>query len=77
MPMCATVHLMRSGIKVNGKQIRRLRENAGYDATQFAGKLGITRGHVSHIETGRKNPSPSVLLAIANLLGKTVEELRV
>jgi len=67
---------MRSGIPVDGTRIRRLRENLGMDATQFADRLGITRGHVSHIETGRKRPSPSVLLTIANELDVPVEELR-
>ncbi len=56
------------GIRVNGEALRALRERSGYGQTEFASMVGIDRAYLSHIEAGRRNPSPGVAKRIATQL---------
>lgn len=52
-----------------------LRKTAGMTQEQLAKKLGVTRATVGMWEIGRNNPKAKMLLALAEALGCTVEEL--
>ena len=56
---------------------RRIRELRGFDLTQaeFASRIGVTQGHLSSLEQGKKEPGAAVLLAISREFGKTVDWL--
>lgn len=61
-------------ISTNGAAIRRARWLAGFDVTGLANAAGITQGHLSNLEAGRRNGSPQVLKRIADATGKTVAD---
>ena len=61
---------------VDGPQLRRLRENAGLSLTECAAQSSVSRSHLSEIERGIKNPSPSVCARLASTLGCAVVDLR-
>lgn len=52
-----------------GAAIRRRRLQAGLTQAELAGRAGIGRTHLSHIEGGRKNPTVVVLVHVADGLG--------
>lgn len=56
---------------------RRVRELRGFDTKQseLAEALGIAQSHVSTIERGLKEPSPTILLKIATHYGKSLDWL--
>ena len=56
---------------------RRIRELRGFDMTQeeFAGRIGVSQGYLSHIERGEKEIGAEVLLRICRKVGKSVEWL--
>lgn len=47
-----------------GERIRELRKHYKLNQKDFAKRIGISYGHVSNIETGKDNPSDSVLKLI-------------
>ena len=47
-----------------GERIRELKKHYKLNQTDFAKRIGISYGHVSNIETGKDNPSDSVLKLI-------------
>jgi transcriptional regulator with XRE-family HTH domain len=42
---------------------------------EFAGRVGLSQGHLSAIERGDKEPGAAVLLAINRQFGKSVDWL--
>lgn len=52
-----------------------LRKKAGLTQEQMARLIGIDRGFYAHIEKGRRTPSLPVALRIAQILGRSVEEI--
>jgi DNA-binding XRE family transcriptional regulator len=56
---------------------RRIRELRGFDMTQaeFATRIGISQGHLSSLERGEKEAGATVLLAISQEFGKSVDWL--
>ncbi len=57
-------------------KLRDYREKAGMTQEELANKSGISRVAVSMIETGSiKNPSSKTLLALANALGVTLDQI--
>ena len=50
-----------------GKNIRRLRKDAGYSQEQLARKLGITQGAVSQWEKDRTIPDTPFVIEMANI----------
>ncbi len=61
--------------KAIGKRIKIARIRAGITQECVADKIGITPQHVSNIETGNSSVSLATLVAIANLLYVSVDEL--
>lgn len=67
---------------INYRALRTIRQRSGFDTlTQFAQALRDEEGvdvhpdHLSNIEKGRKNASPSLLAAMARVLRVTVTTL--
>jgi len=56
---------------------RRIRELRGFDMTQveLAKRIGVTQGHLSALERGRKEAGAAVLLAISREFQKSVDWL--
>jgi transcriptional regulator with XRE-family HTH domain len=54
---------------------RRIRQLRGFDMTQdeFARRVGITQSHLSALEHGDNEPGASVLVAISEEFGKSVD----
>ena len=68
-----------SGVILSEPARGRLRkERLGRKLTlrQVADKLGLTHAMISHIETGRKNPSAQVLAALCELYRLRLEPAR-
>lgn len=61
--------------KAIGKRIKIARIRTGLTQENVADRIGITPQHVSNIETGNSSVSLTTLVAIANLLGTTMDEL--
>ena len=60
---------------VLGRQVRRLRKDAGLSQEVVAGHCGIYRTYLSRIENGTANPTVTVLAALATSLGVGVWDL--
>lgn len=60
---------------VIGKRIRRIRKQKHLSRLQLSSMVGISSGHLGHIETGSKSPSVEILINIAFSLGVSVDEL--
>jgi transcriptional regulator with XRE-family HTH domain len=58
-----------------GKRIRALRADKGWSQVEMADLLGINRGYLSELETGKRDPSLSILKTIAEGLSVTLSEL--
>lgn len=58
----------QNGVKVNGEALRIIRERTGYNGTELAERVGINRAYLSHIEAGRRDPSPAVAHKLAEAL---------
>lgn len=58
-----------------GAGLRLARQARGLSQQQLAGMAGVTRQAVSAVESGHSDPSLRVALALARVLGMTVEEL--
>lgn len=53
---------------MNGETVRALRERSGLSGTALAEVIAIDRAYLSHIEAGRRQPSPAVAKKIADAL---------
>jgi transcriptional regulator with XRE-family HTH domain len=58
-----------------GRQLRRVRQDAGLSAREVARQLEVSPSFISQIETGRSQPSVATLYALAQLLDITIDEL--
>ena len=58
-----------------GKRIKELRKGKGLTQESLAEMSGIEPSNISHIERGATKPSLPTLVAIANSLGATLDEL--
>lgn len=63
-----------------GKNIKRLRENAGFTQEQVAAKLqisgcDITRSAVAKIEVGQRHVYPDEIILLKYILSTTYEEI--
>ena len=61
--------------KAIGKRIKIARINQNMTQETVADKIGVTPQHVSNIETGNSSVSLTTLVAIANLLKVSADEL--
>jgi transcriptional regulator with XRE-family HTH domain len=50
------------------------RNSAGFSQHDLAAKAGVARATISHIESGRNNPSPGVARKIADAIGQAVSK---
>ncbi|MFF5422180.1 helix-turn-helix domain-containing protein, partial [Streptomyces misionensis] len=48
-----------------GSELRKLRENAGFTATQAGQLLGVKQNQISNMEAGRVGVSPARVRALA------------
>ena len=58
-----------------GKRIRALRSEKGWSQVEMADFLGMNRGYLSELETGKRDPSLSVLKTIADGLSISLSRL--
>ena len=56
-------------------QLRSLRRRAGLTLEAAARSAGLSPAHLSRLETGQRQPSLPMLLALARIYGTTVSEL--
>lgn len=64
-----------SALPTVGGRIRTLRESQEWTLTAFAQSVGVSKGHLSKIETGHQMPKVVVLLAISEELGVPMNAL--
>ena len=57
------------------KNIKRMRENAGYTQTELAKNAGVSQAAIAFFERGTKMPSVAALCGIADTLHCSVDEL--
>lgn len=58
-----------------GKRVSSLRRKHGWTQVEMAEALGIDRSYLSEIETGKKDPSLTVLKTLADGLELTLSQL--
>jgi transcriptional regulator with XRE-family HTH domain len=58
---------------MNTMTLTIIRKNKGYTSDKIAHKLGISRGHYSHLELGTRNFSNELLEKTASVLGIGVD----
>jgi molybdate-binding protein/DNA-binding XRE family transcriptional regulator len=63
------------GPATSGSRLRLARQARGFSQQQLAGMAGVSRQAVSAVESGLSDPSLRVALALARVLGMTVEEV--
>ena len=61
--------------KAIGKRIKIARIRTNLTQETVAERIGVTPQHISNIETGNSRVSLTALVAIANLMGVSVDEL--
>lgn len=66
---------MELDFKAIGKRIKIARIKKNFTQEAVADRIGITPQHVSNIETGNSSVSLPTLVAIANMLSVSVDEL--
>lgn len=57
------------------RNVRNARERLGWSQEQLAEQSGIHRTYLSGVERGRRNPTVTVLAALANALGTSPSTL--
>ncbi|MFV0132557.1 helix-turn-helix domain-containing protein [Streptomyces sp. HMX87] len=62
-------------VSVVAPQLRALRRRAGLTLEAAARAAGLSPAHLSRLETGQRQPSLPMLLALARIYGTTVSEL--
>ena len=58
-----------------GQRVKKIRKERGIRQTELADALGISYQYMSMIETGKRQLSLALLVALANALGATTDEL--
>lgn len=54
---------------INGEALRAIRERSGWTITGLAAAVTIGRSHLSNVEAGRRQLSPTKARLIADVLG--------
>jgi transcriptional regulator with XRE-family HTH domain len=72
-PDSAQVH--SSPQKAFGKRIRELRQAKGMTQEDLADRCGLFRTYMSRIETGKANPTLTMIHALADSIGVPVQAL--
>lgn len=58
-----------------GRSIKRMRKSRGLSQEKLAEKLGCSTGHISAVESGRADPSLTLITLIASIFRMPVAEL--
>jgi transcriptional regulator with XRE-family HTH domain len=58
-----------------GKRVTKLRENQNLTITEFAAHTGLSRGHLSELEHGKREPGLLTLQTIASGLDVSMSTL--
>ncbi len=58
-----------------GENIKKKRKEAGINQYVLAEKVGVTQGYIAKVELNMKIPSMTLGMAIAKVLGCTMDEL--
>jgi transcriptional regulator with XRE-family HTH domain len=58
-----------------GRAVQAIRAGAGISQVQLSEKTGLMQSWISHIEHGRRNPTWSNIVRLADGLGVSVAEL--
>ena len=58
-----------------GERIREIRLRLGWSQEQLAEQCGLSKTHMSHIETGNTVPSLRIFIDLINILGCSADEL--
>ena len=58
-----------------GNNLKKIRTEKGLSQVDIARELGVSRGFVSNIESGKRNPTLSTLTRLATALGVSTNEL--
>lgn len=58
-----------------GKNLKCIRTKKGILQVDVARSLGVSRGFVSNIESGKTNPTLSTITRLANVVGVSTDEL--
>ena len=66
---------MTNSAKKLGDNIRRIRLAKKMTQGDLCLKLGVDRGYMSNVESGKKNPTLSTITNIAKALDVSVDEL--
>ena len=62
-------------MKKTGSALRALREEKGLTREQLCERVGISVRHLSAIELGDKNPSPSILFQLIRSMGASSDRV--
>ena len=60
---------------VSGRRLREARKSAGISAEQLAINVGRSAYSIHEYELGRVTPGTAVLIAIADTLGRPIDDL--
>lgn len=66
---------MARPIRVNGDKIAEVRIRAGLTQSALAERVGVNRSYINRIESGYRSGTPATLLAIADALGCTLDDI--
>ncbi len=55
-----------------GENLKRLRRSRDWTVERLAGEVGLSKGYLSMIETGKRSPHWSVIMRIIHALGETL-----
>lgn len=58
-----------------GNNLKRIRTERGISQSDIAKSLGVSRGFVSNIENGKRNPTLATISKLAKAIGVPTEEL--
>lgn len=61
--------------KTTGERVKEFRERAELSQVSLAAKLFVTSEHISMIEAGKRNPSHTLAIRMANFFRISLNEL--
>ena len=71
----AILWIMKNDSIKLGKNMKRIRINKGLSQGDIFRSLGVSRGFISNIESGKTNPTLSTIAKLAKALGVSSDEL--
>lgn len=66
---------MKSEAEKLGKNLKRIRTEKGISQVDIARSLDVSRGFISNIENGKRNPTLATIAKIAQAIGVPIDEL--